>query len=120
VGQTSPPPLTTPYSTPIQAFLAQQSDCNDGFSTRALARVAAAASDNPVYRYVFAHTYENTGDLDENNFLPAQQGAGYGLDAAFLFNTFTYYGPDIDFSHYLWGAYTPNPDELVLANQMAD
>ena len=63
---------TSAYASPLEAFEALMGDIGFVCPSDGLAQAASAAQAPPVWRFVFAHTYE-TGTV-------ARFGAGHGLD----------------------------------------
>ena len=84
------------YATPMQALITLMSDANLVCPSRKIARTAAASQREPVWRYMFAHTYENG---------PEQPlGAGHALDLPFEFHNLGLTG------------FTASPAELALSD----
>jgi para-nitrobenzyl esterase len=89
------------YSSPREAFVTATTDYRWTCAARQLARAAAAAQDEPVYRYVYTHQLA-TGPKRRFQAFHTQ-------DLMFLFHSFS-----SDFT----GAYTPTADELALSDEM--
>jgi len=86
------------YASPMQALITALSDALMVCPARRIARTAFANQSEPVWRYMFAHTYENG---------PEQPlGAGHALDLPFEFHNLALTG------------FTPSATELALSDSI--
>jgi para-nitrobenzyl esterase len=89
----------TEYASPRQAYIAATSDAAFICPTRRVARAAAQAQSEPVYRYFFTHALDGGAGR--------ALGAFHGLELAFVFGTLG-----------RASSYSPSADELSLADAM--
>jgi len=92
----------TSYDLPVYAMIAVDSDYQGICEDRNTARGALHANGPAVWRYLYAHRYENDPTLNKLR-------AFHGAELPFVFGS-----PQLIFG----GPYTPSPAELTLAGQM--